>query len=181
MILIIEDSPDVIRYLHICLDEDYLILTAGNGQEGIEKAIESVPDIIISDVMMPEKDGFEVCETLKNDERTSHIPIILLTAKATIEDRLTGLTRGADAYLAKPFDKEELFIRLRKLVQLRQTLQKRYRSAEIPKPSTDLSHKIEDIFVTKLSLVLRKNEFQIMDHLVDYQLFITKIILNYLY
>ncbi len=157
LLLVIEDSPDVIQYLRLCLEVDYTIITAVNGKEGIEKAIETIPDIIISDVMMPEKDGFEVCETLKQDERTSHIPIILLTAKATVDDRLKGLTRGADAYLSKPFDKKELFIRLRKLIQLRQTLQKRYQSGEIPLPSKDIAHKIEDIFITKLNALVNEN------------------------
>jgi len=95
---------------------------AVNGAIGIEMALEHIPDIIICDVMMPEKDGFEVCETLKNDERSDHIPIIILTAKATIEDRLTGLSHGADAYLAKPFNREELFTRLDQLVSLRKKL-----------------------------------------------------------
>ena len=90
-LLIIEDNPDVIEYLASCLEKQYQLDFAYNGRAGIEKALESVPDIIISDVMMPEKDGFEVCETLKNDERTSHIPIVLLTAKADVESRIAGL------------------------------------------------------------------------------------------
>ncbi|MFQ5445463.1 MAG: ATP-binding protein [Saprospiraceae bacterium] len=126
ILLIIEDNIDVIYYLKSCLEDQYQILTCRNGKDGIEKALEVLPDIIISDVMMPQNDGFEVCATLKEDERTSHIPIILLTAKATSEDKLTGLTRGADAYLIKPFEKAELMIRLDKLMEIRQTLQKKY-------------------------------------------------------
>jgi len=122
VVLIIEDNEDVAHYLKTCLKGKYQTLHASNGDLGIAKAFENIPDIIISDVMMPGKDGFEVCKTLKADERTDHIPIILLTAKVTTEDRLTGLTHGADAYLAKPFNKKELFIRLDQLVLLRKKL-----------------------------------------------------------
>lgn len=122
LLLIIEDNMDVAHYLKTCLKNKFETIHAPNGIEGIEMAIEKIPDIIISDVMMPGKDGFEVCGTLKTDERTDHIPIIMLTAKATIEDRLKGLSRGADAYLAKPFVKEELFTRLDQLVAIRKKL-----------------------------------------------------------
>ncbi|MEM8908986.1 MAG: ATP-binding protein, partial [Bacteroidota bacterium] len=116
-ILIVEDNPDVVIYLKSCLENDYQLEVAYNGSIGIEKAIATIPDLIISDVMMPGKDGFEVCDALKRDERTSHIPIVLLTAKADLSDRLVGLERGADAYLAKPFQREELLIRLQKLLE----------------------------------------------------------------
>ncbi len=122
LVLIIEDNMDVAHYLKTCLVNKYETIHAVNGIEGIEMALEKIPDIIISDVMMPGKDGFEVCATLKSDERSDHIPIILLTAKVTMEDRLTGLSHGADAYLAKPFNKEELFTRLDQLVSLRKKL-----------------------------------------------------------
>jgi CheY-like chemotaxis protein/nitrogen-specific signal transduction histidine kinase len=116
-LLIIEDNPDVVEYLVACLGEHYRLDFAYNGRSGIEKALEIVPDLIVSDVMMPEKDGFEVCETLKNDERTSHIPIVLLTAKADAASRIAGLRRGADAYLSKPFHKEELLAQLQVLAE----------------------------------------------------------------
>lgn len=120
--LIIEDNEDVAHYLRTCLKGKYQIIHASNGNIGIEMAYEKIPDIIISDVMMPGKDGFEVCSILKSDVRTDHIPIILLTAKVTTEDRLTGLSHGADAYLAKPFNEKELFIRLDQLLLLRKKL-----------------------------------------------------------
>lgn len=122
LVLIIEDNMDVAFYLKTCLLNKYETIHAVNGIIGIEMALEKIPDIIICDVMMPGKDGFEVCATLKSDERSDHIPIIILTAKVTIEDRLTGLSHGADAYLAKPFNKEELFTRLDQLVILRKKL-----------------------------------------------------------
>ncbi|MDB4286063.1 tetratricopeptide repeat protein [bacterium] len=158
-LLIIEDNPDVATYIETCLEGLYRIEKAENGQVGIDKAIERVPDIIISDVMMPVKDGFEVCNIVKNDERTSHIPIVLLTAKASVQDRLTGLQRGADAYLTKPFNKKELFIRLEKLIELRQQLQKRYNGAALfdPSPTTEVPLEIEDAFLVKLKTILEKH------------------------
>lgn len=122
IVLIIEDNLDVAHYLKTCLEDKFETLHAPDGIKGIELAFEKIPDIIISDVMMPGKDGFEVCETLKTDERTDHIPIVILTAKATFKDKLKGLSHGADVYLAKPFVKEELFIRLDKLVANRKKL-----------------------------------------------------------
>ncbi|MFK7775176.1 MAG: ATP-binding protein, partial [Saprospiraceae bacterium] len=116
-LLIIEDNADVVIYLKSCLSDLYQIEVAYNGKIGIEKALETIPDLIISDVMMPEKDGFEVCDILKNDEKTSHIPLVLLTAKADSTSKIAGLKRGADAYLSKPFDKEELLVRLELLVE----------------------------------------------------------------
>ncbi|MEO1262621.1 MAG: ATP-binding protein [Bacteroidota bacterium] len=121
-LLIIEDNPDVVVYLKSCLEGLYQLDVAYNGKIGIEKALEHIPDLIISDVMMPEKDGYEVCDTLKNDERSSHIPIVLLTAKADAASKLTGLRRGADTYLAKPFDKEELLVWLEKLLERQQRM-----------------------------------------------------------
>ncbi len=159
-LLIIEDNTDVARYIQICLEDQYQINFAKDGKEGIEKAIELIPDIIISDLMMPEKDGFEVCNTLKNDERTSHIPIILLTAKADVESKITGLERGADAYLTKPFDKKELLIRLKKLIELRRKLQSRYAGGLLPSRSEDKGLQIEDAFLKKVRDIL-------MEHLDD--------------
>lgn len=131
LVLLVEDNADVIYYLRSCLDGLYQIEEAQNGQEGIDKALEIIPDLIVSDVMMPEVDGFELCEALKTDERTNHIPIVLLTAKVTQEDKLQGLTHGADAYLTKPFQKEELLIRLAKLIELRKQLQEHFQKSNV--------------------------------------------------
>ncbi|MEL6721092.1 MAG: response regulator, partial [Bacteroidota bacterium] len=161
-LLLIEDNPDVVRYLSSCLADQYRLHIAYDGKEGIEIAHKIVPDLIISDVMMPKKDGFEVCKILKQDQRTSHIPIIMLTAKADIESKLEGIEQGADAYLAKPFQKEELLLRIRKLLELRQQLQKHYLQLvgvsegvriikDIPKM------KLEDEFVQKVREVVNQN------------------------
>lgn len=128
-LLIIEDNPDVIRYLQLFLEESYDLITASDGEEGTNLAIARVPDIIISDIMMPKKDGLEVCRALKGDFRTNHIPIILLTAKTDVDSRVSGLEYGADAYLAKPFHRRELEVELRKLIQLRDTLKRKYGSS----------------------------------------------------
>ncbi len=156
-LLVIEDNPEVVAYIRTILQNEYDITVAENGQIGIEKAVELIPDIIISDVMMPVKDGFAVTRFLKNDERTSHIPIILLTAKADAESRLAGLERGADAYLAKPFDKKELKLRLQKLVELRQKLQARYAQFVLPAPSEEKEVHIEDAFLTKINSIIEAN------------------------
>ncbi len=166
-ILLIEDNPDVIEYLAACLlgveganGRSYQLDFAYNGRAGIEKAFEIVPDLIISDVMMPEKDGFEVVETLKNDERTSHIPIVLLTAKATVEDRIAGLRRGADAYLAKPFREEELLVWVEQLIARRRQLQARYarlsNTETVVEPAT-AELVLEDSFMQKFYAVLEAN------------------------
>ena len=120
--LIIEDNADVVYFLKNSLEAKYRTVHAENGKIGVEKALSEIPDIIICDVMMPIMDGYEVCKKLKSDKRTDHIPIIILTAKATQKDRLVGLSYGADAYLVKPFEKAELFIRLNQLIGLRKKM-----------------------------------------------------------
>lgn len=130
LLLIVEDNQDVAYYLTTCLEEKYNLIFANDGQEGIEKALKHIPDLIVSDVMMPNKDGFELCEALKKDILTSHIPIILLTAKADIQSKLEGLKYGADAYLAKPFNERELEVRLENLFNLREKLRTYYTSSQ---------------------------------------------------
>jgi YesN/AraC family two-component response regulator len=144
--LIIEDNNDVVAYLQECLRGQYKLEAANDGQEGIDKAVAIVPDIILCDVMMPVKNGFEVTKALKEDKRTSHIPIIMLTAKATQEDRIRGLKAGVDAYLVKPFDQKELEVRLQQLLQLRQKLQQRYANG-LPKTKTPSQ---DDQFLRKI-------------------------------
>ena len=158
ILLIIEDNADITYYLKSSLEDQYQILSRRNGKSGVEKALEILPDIIISDVMMPKMNGFEVCKILKADERSSHIPIILLTAKATSKDKLEGLTQGADAYLTKPFEKSELMIRLSNLMEIRQKLQKKYSSTLISSQhNTNLPKTKEDSFVQKLEKIILDN------------------------
>lgn len=157
-LLIVEDNPDVMEYLAACLRDQYALDFAYDGQRGIERALETAPDIIISDVMMPEKNGFELCETLKSDERSSHIPIVLLTAKADMDSRLAGLRHGADAYLAKPFHSEELSLTLNNLLELRRQMQARYLDWAVKDmPATPTAADPENDFLKKLRSVVEEN------------------------
>ncbi len=128
IVLVIEDNKDVAYYVQSLLTKEYQVELATDGLEGVKKALELIPDIIITDVMMPKKDGYEVTQILKNDTRTSHIPIIILTAKANEKDKLDGLQAGADAYLPKPFNKEELRLRLENMIRLKKEIQTQYGS-----------------------------------------------------
>ena len=142
IILLVEDNEDVVGYTAGCLT-DYRLLVGRDGREGFDIAIEKIPDIIITDVMMPYVDGFEMVKKLRLDERTSHIPVIILTAKADIQSKLEGLESGADVYLQKPFHKEELLLRIKKLLELRKNLQQYYRK-QIGILSPNETHKKEN-------------------------------------
>ena len=125
-ILLVDDNQTLINYLHRLLEKRFHVLKASNGLEAIRVARESDPQLIISDLMMPEMDGYELCRRIKQDESTLHIPVILLTAKATDQDRKTGFRHGADAYLLKPFDAEELIIRIEQLLAQRKRMKEKY-------------------------------------------------------
>ncbi len=153
LVLLVEDNDDVRQYLRQCLAGEYQLIEAADGQTGIELALERVPDLVISDVMMPRKDGFELCQTLKTDERSSHIPIVLLTAKTDVASRIEGLTRGADDYIAKPFDRLELLARAHNLLDNRRRLQARYGRGFLsgePVETPDEVAEVEDAFLLKL-------------------------------
>lgn len=157
VLLFVEDNPDVTEYLYSLLEKDYFIEVADNGRAGFEKAVDLIPDIIISDIMMPEMDGIEMLGKIKNDIRTSHIPVILLTAKADVASRLEGLETGAEAYLVKPFNKDELFIIIRSLVELRKKLRERYASFQLPEPAKERMWRQEDGFMHKMHKAFQEN------------------------
>lgn len=125
-VLIVEDSTELRNYLKRELKHTFKILVAKNGVEGFKVAIESSPDIIITDVIMPEMNGFEFCNKIKSDIKTSHIPVLMLTAKTRIEDRIEGVGFGADAYMVKPFDMRLLKVRLVQLIKSRQSIFDKY-------------------------------------------------------
>ncbi len=152
ILLIVEDNPDLRFYLRSLFEAYYQIIEATDGQNGLEVAFETVPDIVVTDLMMPRLDGFSLCQQLKSDERTSHIPVILLTAKATLSDRLEGLELGADDYLQKPFSKDELLIRVKNLLQQRATLHQKFSLTTPTQATTDIttaSQKLDNQFMQK--------------------------------
>jgi signal transduction histidine kinase/DNA-binding response OmpR family regulator len=148
-LLIVEDNNDLRSYIRSHLDQSYSIIESEDGKSGFESAIEQIPDLVISDVMMPEMDGFELCEKLKTDERTSHIPVILLTARAGQESKLEGLEIGADDYITKPFDSKELIARINNLLETRRNLRE-YFQKEFSKTGLENLISIPDSGITSM-------------------------------
>jgi signal transduction histidine kinase/CheY-like chemotaxis protein/AraC-like DNA-binding protein len=165
LLLVIEDNPVVADYLRSCLEEHYTLLFAENGQKGIQTAFDKIPDLILSDVMMPVQDGLEVTHVLKNDERTSHIPIVLLTAKTQSGDRLDGLRHGANAYLTKPFLEEELLLVLHNQLVMQRVWKQRYATFEIGLPAERTNDMLQpaDADVFKMDDEFMKKLFQIFE------------------
>jgi len=136
VVLLVEDNAEVRAYIAGYLKQYYHVIEAKNGQEGVTKARQHIPDLIVSDVMMPQIDGYELCDTLKQDLSTAHIPVILLTARAGQEDKLNGLSIGADDYLVKPFDSRELYTRIENLISNRARIQKALRGSNYNIPAS---------------------------------------------
>lgn len=138
LLLIVDDNEEIRLFIQSLLKKDYRILQAENGKEGVNVAFDTIPDLIISDIMMPVEDGIYLSNSLKADERTSHIPIVLLTAKSAEEDELAGLKTGADAYMIKPFKEEKLRVVIEKLIVSRTAIQEKFSQQVFLKP-----HEIE--------------------------------------
>jgi signal transduction histidine kinase/DNA-binding response OmpR family regulator len=134
IVLVVEDSEDIRIHIRDNLP-GFSVQEADNGKTGLEKALELLPDLVITDIRMPEMDGIELCRRLKEDERTSHIPVIMLTAKSSVESKLEGLEKGADDYLTKPFNIKELKLRVRNLISQMQKFRERYRKEFLLEPS----------------------------------------------
>jgi len=153
LLLIVEDEADIRAFIISIFKNNYQILEAENGEIGIAKALEKMPDLIISDIMMPEIDGIQLCNTLKTNELTSHIPIILLTAKVGEENEIEGIKTGADAYVTKPFKSEKLKIRVEKLIETRRQLQRHFSKTLSINPELSLTSTESD-FLKRLQNVL---------------------------
>ncbi len=156
-ILIVEDNHDLRSFIRNILQHDYKVIEAVDGVDGLEKAESAIPDLIVSDVMMPRMDGFDLCRNLKTNEKTNHIPVILLTAKAARENKLEGLETGADDYLVKPFDEEELQIRIKNLIAIREKLQKKYQGTSWQKPKEVKVKSVQEKFIEELKKIVEKN------------------------
>ena len=154
IVLVIEDNDDIRNFLRLTLEPSYRVFEAVDGETGIAKATEIIPDIIICDIMMPGKDGFEVTKLLKKQEKTSHVPIVLLTAKAGVENRITGLETGADAYVPKPFSSEELHARIANLIEGRKKLKEKFSRALTIKPEVAIEPSMEQKFLLRVKGVV---------------------------
>ena len=178
LMLLVEDNQELREFLRSIFSPMYRVVEAADGKEGANKALKYLPDIIISDVMMPEKDGIEMTRELRADMTTSHIPIILLTAKTTIESKLEGLEYGADDYITKPFSATYLQARVENLLMQRKKLQSFYRDSlmhinistgqeEVP-VATDMPSAEEDVSETPpTTLEMSPNDRKFMDKLIE--------------
>ncbi len=155
-LLLIDDNEDMLAYVSSLLTTEYKITLATNGLEGIKLAQELVPDIILSDVMMPTVDGLELLNNIKNNELTSHIPIVLLTAKGSNESKIKALSLHADGYISKPFNEEELSLKLRNLLDTRDILKKKF-SAEIVVAPQKQESRENSQFIIKLDAIIEQH------------------------
>ena len=163
LILAVEDNDDIREYIATSFSNHYRVITASNGKEGLKQAQKYIPDIIISDIMMPVMDGIELCKQVKEDVRTSHIPVILLTAKDSIQDKEEGYESGADSYLTKPFSAKLLNSRVHNLLESRRKLAHLIanRTREL-KPSDNTQdsmrlNKLDEDFLTKFTNIVEEN------------------------
>lgn len=166
-LLIVEDNTDLQTLLAAYLSDVYEIAFAANGEDGIQQALESIPDLIISDVMMPKKNGFELCTTLKNHDQTAHIPIILLTARTGQANTNEGLKAQADDYLTKPFDKTELLLRIQNLLKVRNLLREKYANSTKFIPEEISSNTRDQAFMQQaleiLELHYQRQDFSVQE------------------
>jgi signal transduction histidine kinase/DNA-binding response OmpR family regulator len=156
LVLVVEDNPEMRAYIHSCLAADFRVHTAEDGEQGLARSIELVPDLVVSDLMMPKMDGLELCQRLREDERTSHIPVVLLTARAGDEARLTSFGLGADEYLTKPFRPEELRVRIHNLISQRQLLRQRFSRAVTLQPRDISITSADEVFLNRAMAVVEE-------------------------
>ena len=180
-ILVIEDNADIARYMGAILEDRYRVLFALDGKEGLAKAEEYMPDLILTDLMMPEMDGYELCRVVRASDILNHIPVIVVTARCEEKDLLMGLEAGADAYLVKPFSADELKIRVMKLLESRRLLREKYSQAlqEGKSDSVEISDGDKD-FMARLQKVLFANisDTDLSSEILADKLFMSKSQLN---
>lgn len=163
LLLLIEDHADVRAFMRQYLEPEFRVHEAVDGEDGVALALETIPDLIICDVMMPKRNGYEVCRILKTDEKTSHVPIIMLTAKADAESKVHGLETGADDYLIKPFNAPELLARVHNLIKLREQLRARF--------GREITLQPKDIAVTSMDEQFLTRAMQLVEaHMSDSEL-----------
>ena len=156
LILIVEDNPDMRRFIHYILSDDYNIIEAENGEEGFEVAKKYLPDVVVSDVLMPKVDGFDLCQLLKTNVSTNHIPVILLTAYAMDEQKQVGFESGADAYIAKPFNIRLLRTRVRKLIENRKKIRETFSHFLLNEAQQETLGKVEQQFINDFTHYVEK-------------------------
>lgn len=169
ILLVVEDNRDIREYIANELQDTYRILQADDGKEGLALALKYTPNIIVSDIMMPNMNGIALCKAIKSDMNTSHIPVILLTAKDSIQDKEEGYNSGADSYLTKPFSAKLLRSRINNLLEIQKRLAKRF-IANVPTTITEESNdlqtpsstqpqlnKLDEAFLTKLTSLIENN------------------------
>jgi len=154
VILIVEDNTDLRNFMTSFLQKEFTVITASNGKDGVEQALHHIPNLILSDLMMPEMDGITLTGKIKTNELTSHIPIILLTAKNEPESRLEGFKTGADDYLTKPFSTEELRVRITNLIEQRKRLAEKYRERSVVLPEAS---SMDEKFLKKIKTIVESN------------------------
>ncbi len=157
IMLIIEDNPDVRLFIRHHFDNSYQVLEAADGTEGWNLAVKNIPNIILCDVLMPRMDGYELVKRLKNEEKTSHIPVILLTALASKEHELEGLTSGADDYITKPFDLAILQTKIENILAIRQSLKEKYSGEILLQPKNVLITPPDERFLRRAIEIVENN------------------------
>ena len=157
-VLVVEDDDDMRQYIVSLLSQQYIVYEASNGKEGLKEAVEQIPDLIVSDVMMPRMNGYELCKNIKEDITISHIPIILLTARDDKQSQLSGYKNGADAYLTKPFEIEMLMEIIRNRLKNRESIKKRYlNTGLVPAPEESTFSQADETFLLKLNKIIQEH------------------------
>ncbi|MBF4473016.1 response regulator, partial [Flavobacterium sp. HJJ] len=157
IVLVVEDNDEIRNYIRMNLSENYKVFEAENGLKGLEMAIDTIPDLIISDIMMPELNGLDLCRKLKTNERTSHIPVLLLTAQQSEQSQKEGYETGADAYISKPFSSVLLQIRIKNLIESRQKLRELFNKTTGFNPLVLGTNAADKAFLTRATSLIEAN------------------------